>query len=331
MEKELIHEVENKLVEFIGRNNVYTKASPIPEFDCTLYIKGYEFLCEVKRTVTRSNFGSIQMKLKSWQEKTDKPVLLIAQTIYPLLMDEFVHQGINCLDSAGNCRIKAGDLLMHVEGRKVSPKFQTASAHRSRLFQEAGIKIIFRILSEPDWINLPYRQMQLSIDVSLGSITVIMNELLESGYILKTNKGKFLKNKQELLERWIVAYNEILKPKLLIRRMTFRDTEHRKHWADLNLPPDTYWGGEPAANLMDGYLYPELFTVYGGNIGDWVKAGFRPDEEGEVFIYKKFWSSVEQNQITPALLTYADLIGSGNSRNIEAAQRIYNNELQYLQ
>ncbi|WP_349861766.1 type IV toxin-antitoxin system AbiEi family antitoxin [Bacteroides cellulosilyticus] len=28
---------------------------------------------------------------------------------------------------------------------------------------------------------------------------------------------------------------------------------------------------------------------------------------------------------------YADLMGSGNSRNIEAAQRIYNNELQYLQ
>lgn len=33
MEKELIHEVENKLVEIVGRSNVYVKASPIPEFD----------------------------------------------------------------------------------------------------------------------------------------------------------------------------------------------------------------------------------------------------------------------------------------------------------
>ena len=36
MEKELIHEVENKLVEIVGRSNVYVKASPIPEFDWML-------------------------------------------------------------------------------------------------------------------------------------------------------------------------------------------------------------------------------------------------------------------------------------------------------
>ena len=245
MEKELIHEVENKLVEIVGRSNVYVKASPIPEFDWMLCIRGYEFLCEVKKMVTRSNFGSIQMKLRTWQENTDKPILLVAQNIYPLLMDEFAHQGINCLDSAGNCRIKVGDLLMHIEGRKVPPKFQATSANRSRLFQEAGIRIIFRILLEPDWLNLSYRQMQLSTNVSLGSITVIMNELLESGYLLKTNKGKFLKNKQDLLERWVVAYNEILKPKQLIRRMTFKDAELHKNWADLKLPSDIYWGGEP--------------------------------------------------------------------------------------
>lgn len=93
--------------------------------------------------------------------------------------------------------------------------------------------------------------MQLSTNVSLGSITVIMNELLESGYLLKTNKGKFLKNKQDLLERWVVAYNEILKPKQLIRRMTFKDAELRKNWADLKLPSGIYWGGNlPLTRLM---------------------------------------------------------------------------------
>ena len=40
MEKELIHEVENKLVEIVGRSNVYVKASPIPEFDWMLWIRG---------------------------------------------------------------------------------------------------------------------------------------------------------------------------------------------------------------------------------------------------------------------------------------------------
>jgi len=57
MEKELIHEVENKLVEIVGRSNVYVKASPIPEFDWMLYIRGYEFLCEVKKSTPTPEYA----------------------------------------------------------------------------------------------------------------------------------------------------------------------------------------------------------------------------------------------------------------------------------
>ena len=40
---------------------------------------------------------------------------------------------------------------------------------------------------------------------------------------------------------------------------------------------------------------------------------------------------IDLDTTVPAILIYADLMGSGNSRNIEAAQRILEHELQYLQ
>lgn len=62
-----------------------------------------------------------------------------------------------------------------------------------------------------------------------------------------------------------------------------------------------------------------------------VKAGLRVDEDGEIFVYNKFWKKIDLDTTVPAILIYADLMGSGNSRNIEAAQRILEHELQYLQ
>lgn len=330
MEKDMINNAVIKLSEMVGNANVRQKKSSDAEVDIILFIKEIEFLCKIKNTVTTSNFGNVHRSLKELQQRTDKPILLIAQNIYPQLMNELIQNGINSLDAAGNCQIKVDELYIHVEGKKQTSKSVATVSNKSRLFQEAGLKFIFRLLKDDEWINLPYRQMQLSANVSLGSVNIIMNELIEAGYILKTENGKFVKNRKDLLERWIIGYNDILKPKLFLKRMTFKNKETKQSWAELSLPSGSCWGGEAAANLYDGYLYPEQYTLYSDNIGSLVKAGLRPAEEGEIYVYNRFWTFAGEEKITPLLLTYADLMGSGISRNIEAAQRIYNNELQYL-
>lgn len=330
MEKKLINDAVDRLTEIVGEKNVRVEKYPNSTCGYIFYIKDIEFLCELRGTITTSNFGSTQKKLKELQQQSNKPILIIAQTIYPQLMKELIQNGINSLDIAGNCQIKVEGLFVHIEGKRQALKDSIAITTKNRLFQETGLKIIFRLLNDPEWINLPYRQMQVSANVSLGSVNIIMNELIDSGYVLKTEKGKFLKNKKDLLERWIMGYNDLLKPKLFMNRMTFKDEEIKNNWAKLPLPTDTYWGGEPAANLYDGYLYPEQFTIYGGTTGALVKAGLRANENGEIFVYSKFWSITNEEKKIPTLLIYADLMGSGNSRNIEAAHRIYDNELQHL-
>jgi hypothetical protein len=111
--------------------------------------------------------------------------------------------------------------------------------------------------------------------------------------------------------------------------MTFRNNEKRDKWLAMVLPEGMYWGGESGVNMIDTYLYPGTFDIYSEVPAKMlISTGFVvPKEEGEIKIYQKFWLDKPENAIVPTLLIYADLMGSGNSRCLEAAQKIYEHEL----
>ncbi len=332
IENEILSKTLEYLTGIIGETNVHRENTTDISFDGFIHIMGIKFLYEIKKTVGSSNFGSVFKHLKEVEKKKEGPVMLIAQNIYPQLMRELIKHEISSIDSAGNCCIKSDGIFLYVEGKK-QQYFPDASA--DRIFKEAGIKVIFQFLLNPELVTLPYREIQRLTDVSLGSIKNIIENLINNQFVVKTKNGRFLKNKKELLNRFVIAYNDILKPKLFIKRMAFRSVEQKKLWAQTALPSGALWSGEPAAYLHDEYLLPGEYTIYveGEQTGNLIKtANLIPDKEGEVLIYRKFWNGSELKRKTvPALLIYADLMGSGNSRNIEAAQRLYDNELQYLQ
>jgi hypothetical protein len=54
-----------------------------------------------------------------------------------------------------------------------------------------------------------------------------------------------------------------------------------------------------------------------------------PDKLGDIKVYLKFWKGVAGDVKTvPPLLVYADLIGTGERRNLQTAERIYDEYLQ---
>ncbi|MDR2466726.1 MAG: hypothetical protein LBD35_04965 [Prevotellaceae bacterium] len=292
-------------------------------------MKDVEFDCEVKGNISNANANIVLGRLMERKQRCNKPLLLVAKYIYPELTNQFSCRGINILDCAGNCIIRHNNLLLIVKGQKnVMVKTTT-----DRAFQETGIKLIFNFLLHPENVNLPYRTIHEKTGISLGTIKNAVEELTANHFILKTDRGRFLKNRKELLERWVIAYNRTLKPKLLLGRMTFRNNEKRDRWLSMVLPEGMYWGGESGANLIDGYLYPGTFDIYTEIPAKMLlPAGFVvPKENGEIRIYQKFWIESRpvkpENNIVPALLIYADLMGSGNSRCLETAQRIMNYKL----
>jgi hypothetical protein len=159
-----------------------------------------------------------------------------------------------------------------------------------------------------------------------------MSELEEMNFLLKTTKSRILKNKKELIERWVVAYNEVLKPRIIRKKMRMLNQNDFTS-IDLNtLNEKAVWGGEPAGAILTNTLRPEKYILFTNadfsDLGK--KIGLIPDNNGNVEIYQMFWN-VKNNTITaPALLVYADLINSGFERNIETAKKIETDELQYI-
>lgn len=64
-----------------------------------------------------------------------------------------------------------------------------------------------------------------------GNINVVMNDLKQQGFLTELNKGHFvLNNKKELLQRWMIAYEEKLKPALKLGNFGFVNEQDFLHW-----------------------------------------------------------------------------------------------------
>jgi hypothetical protein len=304
------------------------------EYDALISTDKYQFIIIAKPEIRETNKGIVLAQLKDFKINPNKSIIIITKFIASKIANEFKNFGINYIDVAGNAFIKKEDLLILISGQKVQQKIKT---NQTRAFQDAGIKLIFNLLSNPNNLQLSYRELAERTGIAIGSVSNVMKELEEQSFILKTDTIRILKNTRQLLDRWIVAYNDFLRPKLVKKRLRFVN-EERKHWGYVSLQGiegKNFWGGEPAAAIITGHLTPSYLTIYSDiNWQSLIRPlGLIPDENGDLEVLQIFWNIDKEffsNEIVPSLLIYADLISSGKERNIEIAKEILENDLKYL-
>ena len=331
---DLIYDATERLATSTGADiDVYSHRK---EYDAVITINGIQFIVLAKAEVKASNKGIILSGIKA--VKTNKPVIIIAKYIAKEVALELKERGVNYLDIAGNSYIKHKGVFIYVNGQKVE---RVSKTNQSRAFQEAGIKLIFSLLADKQALQYSYRKLAEKTGVSIGSVSNVMNELEELNYILKTSEKRVLKNTRDLLQRWIVAFHDVLKPRLLKKKMRFSNADDYTNWRQLSLETTeeiNLWGGEPACAILTKQLSPLDFTIY--TSGGWQiiakKLKLIPDENGNVEIYSMFWKHDAINEglyshlIAPALIVYADLVASGSDRNLEIAEKILENELRHI-
>lgn len=253
------------------------------------------------------------------------PILLIGGYISSSLYSDLKQGRINFMDSVGNCfisHINKGGMILHISNSGIKSSYKTSVAYP--LFREAGLKVIFYLLQSLERFSEPFRTIRDGSGVSIGTVKNVMDELASRGYILITQEKRVLVKGKQLLDDWAENYALVLKPKLLLQRFSFRSVEKREEWQSIRLPSNMWWGGECAAAKRQGYLIPENFMIYGETLpAQLMSTGAVLMGDGEIALYKKFW--VEEG--VPAVLVYADLMTSGRSRNIEAANKLLDNEL----
>lgn len=186
--------------------------------------------------------------------------------------------------------------------------------------QKSELKLVFYLLRDKHNVAKNYRQIAEETEMSLGSIQAKMQELTDRGYIVPSDKGRVLRKRSQLIDRWANGYAESLKEKQLLMRFGFLTPAIRMVWKEIALPHSAQWSGEPAANIIDGYISPERWDVYVENNANALIATGRmiPNPQGEIYVYRKFWKGDE----IPTLVIYADLLVTGDDRCKEAAERI---------
>lgn len=297
-----------------------------------LIIMGKEFVCRIEPTLTVADL------MRPYTEQPEifrnNKTVFVTVNASAKVLDLAQNVGINVIDCAGNYAIrythKNGNIFFMLGNRGESP-VADLRPKTYPIFKDKGLRVIFYLLMAKENISKPYREIQDATGVAIGTVKNIIDGMIYQHFVRTDKNKRFLINIDKLLMLWGANYCQNLRPKLLLSRMKFRNGKGNE-WQELVLPQGMLWGSENAASLTDKYLSPGTFTIYTEvPASTMMKTGaVVPDGDGEIFIYEKFWKGGTTGKCVPSVLTYAELMDTGNGRCVEAAQRMKENELGYL-
>ena len=287
----------------------------------------WRFNVEVKAWINKTTIGIVKEQIRGRTGEW----LFVTRYIATRQADEFRAMNLAFLDTVGNAFINQKDLYVFIKGQGVERNLGT---RKGDLFRPAELKVLFAFLCQEGLVAKTHEQIKEMTGVGLGTINRLIRALELAGYILKLKgRARRLVRKKELLEQWVMAYPQRLRPKQMIGR--FKGPQE-PWWMDVDpIAFDGQWGGEIAAGYLTQYLKPQLVTLYAAKQPDdtIIKQKLRKDPQGDVEILKRFWNFPKLNEtanLVPPLLVYADLLATGDERNIETARVIYERYLTRL-
>lgn len=277
------------------------------------------YAAEVKKGLRPATLGAVLHQI----ERNEKPPLLITDYVTPPLAETLRARNIAFLDAAGNAYLNQPPLYVWVKGERPAEMPRTSKV-KGRAFQASGLKVLFALLCNPDWIAQPYRELAQLAGVAHGTVGWVMADLPALGCVAEIEGERRLLKPDLLLKHWAEAYARTLRAKLVIGQ--FR-ADQPQWWKTAQ--PQKYglvFGGEVAAERRTRILQPETVTLY-GELADprlLTDHKLRKDPEGPIEILRRFWNFPTDNaELTPDPLIYADLLNIGDARCLEAADLVY--------
>lgn len=292
------------------------------------------FAIEAKRNLTTAKAGQAIEQLKAVPFKG----MLVTDFVNPKMAERLKEMNIAFIDLAGNAYINNAPVYIYIRGNKPLVKPGRILAPKpSRAFKATGLKVIFGFLIKPNLVQAPYRIIAECTDVALGTVGWVINDLQTHGFLLDEGKKRRLIRKRELLDMWVTAYPEKLKPKLFLGRYQARDKDW---WRNADVKKHhAMWGGEVAAAIITNYLKPYTATIYTPENPALMllENQLKKDSDGNVEVLKMFWkpngdierqnNEKQHGDCAPYFLVYAELIATADQRNIETAKIIYDEYL----
>lgn len=281
------------------------------------------------KTLTRQEIRSRHISMILEQAKIRQPFMLIAGKIYPDVKEILRQNHVTYLEANGNISLQHDDLFIWVDSNK---PITIKAGRNNRAFTKTGLKVLLHFLMNDNFLNMPYREIADLTGTSLGNVTNVMNALKEAGYLATLPSGGYkLTNKKLLLDRWVAAYEQLLKPIIEIGTFKFINEQDHQNWRRVPLENrKSMWGAQAGAHLLTGQLRPHDLVIYSNESRNDIINHYRlvRDNDGYIKVYQKFWNYDDyRSNIAPPILIYADLLNIGDGNAMEAAKRIYDDFL----
>ena len=292
------------------------------------------FAIEAKQNLTTAKAGQAIEQLQAVPFKG----MLVTDFVNPKMAERLKEMNIAFIDLAGNAYINNAPVYIYIRGNRPLAKPGGILAPKpTRAFQATGLKVVFGFLIKPDLVHAPYRTIAEFTDVALGTVGWVINDLKTHGFLLDAAGKRRLIRRKELLDMWVEAYPEKLKPKLFLGRYQARNKDW---WRNADVKKyHAMWGGEVAAAIITNYLKPYTATIYTPENPALMllENQLRKDPDGNVEVLKMFWKpnggierqndKKQHGDCAPYFLVYAELIATADQRNIETAKIIYDEYL----
>jgi hypothetical protein len=304
---------------------------PLRRADATLMIKTAEkelrFIAEIKATITPNVLMLVGDYKPYRQIGTNRTKwLLVTKLIPPQFAKILREREIPFIDTAGNAYIDEPPIHIDIQGRRPEGMEWPKLAEKG-ILRQAGLRVVYALICKNELVNATYREIAEAAGTALGTVDRVFKDLRKRRFIIETgNRGRRLTDRRELIGWWVKEYAEKLRPKLLLGK--FETDDYEKFRLTDITKFNAKWGGEMAAAEMTNYLRPEIYTIYARKpINDLIlQIKLRARPLGKIEIRERFWKFEDERrskELAHPILVYADLLATGDPRNIETAKIIY--------
>lgn len=179
--------------------------------------------------------------------------IVFAPAVSEPLGEMFERRGIPFVDRQGNCYLDLdGCYVARVQGRRAA-----RPAPKDRSIRAAGYQALLALLSDPESVRRPLREIASAAGTSVTAPADMLRRLTDEGFLTRTRNGLTWveTRREELVDRFLVGYRDVLRPRLLVGRYKTPLGDPGKLEARLVEvlgEPDTWrWGGAAAGHRID--------------------------------------------------------------------------------
>jgi hypothetical protein len=261
--------------------------------------------------------------------------MLIADYVTPPVALLLREKGVAFVDAVGNAWIEQPGLVLWHTGNK--PVRIPKAGQAVRVFQPAGLQVVFALLCDPGRVNAPVRAIAEMAGVAHGTVGRILDDLRRMGHVVELGRRagargrarqRRLLQRRRLLDLWVEAYAQVLRLRLNPRRYRPLNATMPDWWKKATYRELGAWlGGEGAAEIVTRYLKPQDITIYTDDRAAFLKKHrLVVDPQGPVILLDRFWRFDHEwafPDVVPPALIYADLLATGDDRCRETAGMVY--------